>query len=503
MKRSCAIAVVPAVLMSCSSAMAGRCIGVEPRRIIMCDDFDSYCNGGDPWPGYPPSDPPPAACVDGSSVNSVGFLTNWAEMTMLCGFDMKIGSDQKYSMPFGMKYPAGIEDYVDVEEEQRVYDLLRQGAIEMAAVRRGEPAADAVNGTADAPLVLYFVLWLGHEGNRFGQYKDLYVELALGGDRAPTDHVMSEDCSQMSCGGPSKGFPVVCQVANPLEPRPADCPPISTATHAAIAFGLLSKLDMNPCHPELCGTGAHHPQNNHPAFFDGNRWWVVKGGYGGANGDFSLTKAYHRFSMTVTDTQVELRMWAPGATISPYRATYPRQYTGPFDRVRIGVGRGCVLDDMTGTCAAPISYDCINGSHSGNPWVDDVVLYDGVLTRSQGSQGGCCVPLDGCRLMTAGDCAAAGGTYRGDGTNCDDARACCPTPFADIDEDGDVDQTDFSFFQACYTGPGAFALDGICKCFDVTDSAGSGLDSAVDGNDLARFERCGSGPGVPLVPACN
>ncbi len=501
MRSPCPILAVLAVFACPTRAPADRCIGIEPGRIVMCDDFDSYCNGGDPWPGYPPTDPPPVACADGSSADSTGFLANWTEMTTSCGFDMRIGDDQKYSIPFAMKYPAGIEDYIDVEEEQRVYDLMEQGAIEMAAIRRGEAAGTAVNGTADAPLVLYFVLWLGHEGNRFGQYKDLYVELALGDDRASTDYVMSEDCSQIPCGGPSTGFPVVCQIANPLEPRPSDCPPLSDTVHAAMAFGLLSKLDMNPCHPELCGTGAHHPQSNHPAFFDGRRWWVVKAGYGGANGDFSLTKAYHRFSMIITDTQVELRMWAPGAAISPYTATYPRQYTGPFDRVRIGVGRGCVLDSTTGQCAVPISYDCINGSHSGNPWVDDVVLYDGVLARPQGPQGACCVPLGGCRILTPEDCAAVGGAYRGDGTDCDDPKVCCPTPFADADEDGDVDQTDFSFFQSCYSGPGPFALDGLCECFD-RDAGGAG-DDDVDSDDWTAFEQCATGPGIPVGPTCG
>lgn len=478
--------------------MAGRCIGIEPSRIVMCDDFDSYCDGGGSWPGYPPTDPPPAACPDGSSADSSGFLANWMEMTTDCGFDMRIGGDQKYSLPFGMKYPAGIEDYIDVEEEQRVYDLLGQGAIQMAATRRGFSTASAVNGTADAPLTLFFVLWLGGDTNKFGQYKDLYVELALGDDRAPTDHVMSENCSEIPCGGPSPGFPVICQVANPLDPRPSDCPPVSDSIHAAMAFGLLSKLDMNPCHPEMCGTGAHHPQSNHPAFFDGKRWWVVKAGYGGANGDFSLSKAYHRFSMTITDTQVQLKMWAPGATISPYTATFPRQYTGPFDRVRIGVGQGCKLNGTTGQCVDPVTYDCINGSHGGNPWVDDVVLYDGVLVRQQ---GGCCLPLAGCSIQTAEDCTAAGGTYRGDGTTCDDPSACCPTPFADADWDGDVDQVDFSFFQACYTGAGSFSLEGLCRCFD-REAAGAG-DGDIDSDDYGAFEQCASGPGVVADPSCD
>lgn len=477
--------------------MAGRCIGVEPSRVIMCDDFDSYCDGGTAWPGYPPTDPAPAACASGSSSSSTNFRANWAEMTGACGFDMRIGDDQKYSSPFSMKYPAGIEDFIDVEEEQRVYDMLGQGAIGMAASRRGVSTANAVNGTADAPLTFFFILWLGGTDNLFGQFKDLYLELALGDDRAPTDYVMSENCSQIPCGGPSTGFPIVCQTANPLVPRPSACPPLSTTIHAAMAFGLLSKIDMNPCHPELCSTGAHHPQNNHPAFFDGNRWWVVKGGYGGANGDFSLTKAYHRFSMTITDTQVTLNMWAPGAAVSPYTATFPRQYTGPFDRVRIGVGQGCVLNGTTGECAAPVTYDCINGSHGGNPWVDDVVLYDGVLVNE--GVGACC--LDGVCTEngSSADCAAQGGTFLGNNSTCTSA-VCCPTPWADADNDNDVDQADFGAYQLCYTGSSGGVPAG-CECFDRN------ADSKVDATDFNAFSNCFTGANVPwsqtIAPTCT
>ena len=103
--------------------------------------------------------------------------------------------------------------------------------------------------------------------------------------------------------------------------------------------------------------------------------------------------------------------------------------------------------------------------------------------------------------MTAEDCAAVGGTYRGEGTNCDDPKVCCPKPFADTDEDGDVDQTDFSFFQSCYSGPGPFTLDGLCGCFD-RDAGGAG-DDDVDSDDWTAFEQCASGPGIPVSPTCG
>ena len=50
----------------------------------------------------------------------------------------------------------------------------------------------------------------------------------------------------------------------------------------------------------------------------------------------------------------------------------------------------------------------------------------------------------------------------------------CPAPFADTDEDGDVDRDDFAGLQACFTGTNGGAPTG-CGCFN---RAG---DSDVDG----------------------
>lgn len=69
----------------------------------------------------------------------------------------------------------------------------------------------------------------------------------------------------------------------------------------------------------------------------------------------------------------------------------------------------------------------------------------------------------------------------------------CNTPFADTDGDGDVDQVDFSVFQACFTGgspaPGTF--DAVhCLCLDRD------ADNDVDELDYGDFEDCATGPGV-------
>jgi hypothetical protein len=79
----------------------------------------------------------------------------------------------------------------------------------------------------------------------------------------------------------------------------------------------------------------------------------------------------------------------------------------------------------------------------------------------------------------------------------------CPTPFADADEDGDVDQSDFAAFEVCYTGspPGASYDAEKCHCFDRNH------DGDVDEHDLSEFEYCATGPGVlwsqQLEPDCT
>lgn len=72
----------------------------------------------------------------------------------------------------------------------------------------------------------------------------------------------------------------------------------------------------------------------------------------------------------------------------------------------------------------------------------------------------------------------------------------CHSPFADIDDDDDVDQNDFAVLQRCVTGSGGVLADG-CFCFDRDD------DSDIDVTDVNAFIACGSGPSVPADPACG
>jgi hypothetical protein len=67
----------------------------------------------------------------------------------------------------------------------------------------------------------------------------------------------------------------------------------------------------------------------------------------------------------------------------------------------------------------------------------------------------------------------------------------------DFDCDGDVDLSDFGYFQACYTGPGVPQLDPICQRAKLDD-----LDDDVDLDDFGIMQSCMTGAGIPPDPDC-
>jgi len=79
----------------------------------------------------------------------------------------------------------------------------------------------------------------------------------------------------------------------------------------------------------------------------------------------------------------------------------------------------------------------------------------------------------------------------------------CHNPFADVDNDGDVDQEDFAVFQICYTGPqsGSIPMEpAYCSCLDVHPLGAP--DGSIDTGDLTLFEACASGPGIEAAKDC-
>lgn len=67
---------------------------------------------------------------------------------------------------------------------------------------------------------------------------------------------------------------------------------------------------------------------------------------------------------------------------------------------------------------------------------------------------------------------------------------------ADFDRDNDVDQDDFSHFQACVTGANVGPPAGGCEDADIDG------DDDVDQADFGLFQRCLSGAGVHADPTC-
>ncbi len=66
----------------------------------------------------------------------------------------------------------------------------------------------------------------------------------------------------------------------------------------------------------------------------------------------------------------------------------------------------------------------------------------------------------------------------------------------DADGDGDVDLSDFGYFQACLSEDAVSPVAPACQCADLND------DGHVDGGDLTLFQGCMSGPGIPFDPHC-
>lgn len=75
----------------------------------------------------------------------------------------------------------------------------------------------------------------------------------------------------------------------------------------------------------------------------------------------------------------------------------------------------------------------------------------------------------------------------------------CNRPFADMDNDDDVDQLDFSAYQLCYAE--VLAEGNPCLCLDKNG------DSTVDAADFTEFMKCVTGPAVhwsaELTPNCT
>jgi len=78
----------------------------------------------------------------------------------------------------------------------------------------------------------------------------------------------------------------------------------------------------------------------------------------------------------------------------------------------------------------------------------------------------------------------------------------CNDPFADIDGDGDVDQSDFGVFQRCLSEQ-VTLMPPECECFDRPPPGWHHGDEDIDQDDYGTFQACASGADVLADPTCD
>ncbi len=157
-------------------------------------------------------------------------------------------------------------------------------------------------------------------------------------------------------------------------------------------------------------------------------------------------------------------------------------------------------DELTGAELDSAVIDNANGSSSPGAWEAETVG-----GTASGDKVTVVITMD---LSVAGSCDHALHTDN----VIIELGAGCHDPFADADEDGDVDQEDFGALEACITGPAPgnppIPEDpAYCVCFDRPEEPQGGeppvRDGAIDQQDISRFEACASGPGIMADETCD
>ncbi len=355
-----------------------------------------------------------------------------------------------------------------------------------------------------------------------------YFELSMDDDHAPYNWDW-QYCSQLMAGG-AKGY---------IQPHLIRS---DGQVHKAFAIGVLATYDSTPCDLD----SGWKPSQDRVVVYDGRAWKELKAGYADIPNtsppdmaDPSWKDGCNRVDFAIGADYIEVRLRnndgsagsenlnAQGKIPNGYWvARIPRLvngvgYTGPFNKVSIGVAAG--LDQTVPTCVNVGEDDipdmrCNGGANlhgvcssdadcppatvascpriegSGDPFVDNIELYDGVFA---GPPSACCKPDRTCSLLDEMACAAVGGTLHSGVTSCT-PNPCCPTPWADDNGDGHVDMADFAALQRCLTiGMTSPTIAPGCICFDKNG------DNAVTGVDVDLFVNCASasGPGGP-TPTC-
>ncbi len=240
-------------------------------------------------------------------------------------------------------------------------------------------------GTDDKPLTLEFTM--DFRGETYGSRSNFYIELSLDDEQAPRQGMTTEDPDPIGNGDQG--------------PWRAD------QEHHVLGIGSFCAVNRAPEDAEGAGTfGA-------ACYFDGQRWHYTKQMYDVDTGQpVGLWKSSYggptTFKMVIRSDTVTIQLTNPGETTAPVIRgphTLPRTYKGGFNRVSMTMGN-------------PLS------SAARYSFVDNVELRNGLIIDPSQS-GACCLPGEVCEEMLAMDCAAAGGSYQGDGTVCD-PNPCVP-----------------------------------------------------------------------------
>ncbi len=229
----------------------------------------------------------------------------------------------------------------------------------------------------------------------------------------------------------------------------------------------------------------------------GSKWWETPGTYPFENLNwlFAVNFVAHPGTEEATPAFIDdIRLYGP-----------PCGFVTPEDAQAITVSRNGVADPIIYTVShtgpGEISYTVAETDAAGSPhdypWLSLDKTGGGPLANGESD------PV----TVTITDTAMEPAIYTAYVTfvdTCDPAythirridMTVLPL-FADVDDDGDVDQDDFGALQACITGmddpTGVFDPEN-CGHFDRDG------DEDVDDWDLADFEACATGPGILWAP---